>query len=112
MENFKRIFNIKYKDIYLNKKLFSSQTKNYVQKFVNLDKKSKSQIIEVHNRPSYIHIINSQVKNKILTVYRKLNKKKLNKNAYNMLFYLKKYLCMKWDSNPRGFHHAFLRRTP
>ena len=67
--NFKRIFNIKYKDIYLNKKLFSSQTKNYVQKFVNLDKKSKSQIIEVHNRPSYIHIINSQVKNKILTLY-------------------------------------------
>ncbi len=67
--NFKRIFNIKYKDIYLNKTLFSSQTKNYVQKFVNLDKKSKSQIIEVHNRPSYIHIINSQVKNKILTLY-------------------------------------------
>ena len=67
--NFKRIFNIKYKNIYLNKKLFSSQTKNYVQKFVNLDKKSKSQIIEVHNRPSYIHIINSQVKNKILTLY-------------------------------------------
>ena len=67
--NLKKILNIKYKNIYLNKKLFSSQTKNYVQKFINLDRNSKSQIIEVHNRPSYVHIISSQVKDKILTLY-------------------------------------------
>ena len=67
--NLKKILSIKYKNIYLNKKLFSSQTKNYVQKFINLDKNSKSQIIEVHNRPSYVHIISSQVKDKILTLY-------------------------------------------
>ncbi len=52
--NFKKKFNIKYKNINLNKKLLSSQTKNYVSKFINLQKKYKFLIIEVHNRPSYI----------------------------------------------------------
>jgi len=67
--NFKKIFNIKYKNIDLKKKIFSSQTKLYVNKFINLEKKYNSQIIEVHNRPSYIHILKSKTKNKILTLF-------------------------------------------
>ena len=67
--NFKKIFNIKYKNIGLQKKFFSSQTKLYVNKFINLEKKYNSQIIEVHNRPSYIHILKSKTKNKILTLF-------------------------------------------
>ena len=67
--NFKKIFNIKYKNIGLQKNFFSSQTKLYVNKFINLEKKYNSQIIEVHNRPSYIHILKSKTKNKILTLF-------------------------------------------
>ena len=66
---FKKIFNLKYVNISLKKELFYSQTKNYVNKFIELEKKNNSAIIEVHNRPSYIHIINEKVKNKILTLY-------------------------------------------
>ena len=66
---FKKIFNLKYINISLKKELFYSQTKNYVNKFIELEKKNNSAIIEVHNRPSYIHIINEKVKNKILTLY-------------------------------------------
>jgi len=66
---FKKIFNLKYVNILLKKELFFSQTKNYVNKFIELEKKNNSAIIEVHNRPSYIHIINEKVKNKILTLY-------------------------------------------
>ncbi len=67
--NYKKVFNLKYININTKKALFNSQTRNYVNDFIKLEKKSNSSIIEVHNRPSYIHIINFQIKNKILTLY-------------------------------------------
>ena len=55
--DFKKRFNLKYVNIDLKKNLFSSQTKNYVKKFIKLEKKNDSTIIEIHNRPSYIQIL-------------------------------------------------------
>ena len=66
---YKNRFKLNYSNIDLKKKIFSSQTKNYVNKFIELEKKTNSSIIEVHNRPSYIHILNSKIKNKIFTLY-------------------------------------------
>ena len=66
---YKKIFNLRYVNINIKKELFNSQTKNYVNNFIKLENKIKSTIIEVHNRPSYIHIINSKIKDKILTLY-------------------------------------------
>ena len=67
--NYSKKFNIRYRNINIKKEFFNSQTKNYVKDFIKLEKKNNSSIIEVHNRPSYIHIINSNVENKILTLY-------------------------------------------
>ena len=67
--NYKKKFKLKYVNINSKKKFFNSQTKNYVKDFIKLEKKNNSKIIEVHNRPSYIHIINSNLKKKILTLY-------------------------------------------
>ena len=67
--NFKKKFDIKYINIDLKKDLFTSQTKLYVKKFIKLEKIFKSSIIEVHNRPSYVHILNNELKNKIFTLY-------------------------------------------
>jgi glycosyltransferase involved in cell wall biosynthesis len=67
--NFTNIFNLKYVNINLKKDVFTSQTKLYVNKFINLERKYKSTIIEIHNRPSYIHILHSNLKNRILTLY-------------------------------------------
>ena len=67
--NFKKRFNLKYTNIDLKKKIFSSQTNDYVKKYIALEKKNDSSIIEVHNRPSYIHLINQELKNRILTLY-------------------------------------------
>jgi len=67
--NYKKIFNLRYKNINTKKELFYSQTKNYVKDFVKLEKNNNSSIIEVHNRPSYIHIINESLNNKVLTLY-------------------------------------------
>ena len=55
--NFKKKFDLKYKNIELKKNPFSSQTRNYVKKFIDLEKKNDSTIIEIHNRPSYIQIL-------------------------------------------------------
>jgi len=67
--NFKKKFDIKYINIDLKKDLFTSQTKLYVKKFIKLEKRFNSSIIEVHNRPSYVHILNNELKNKIFTLY-------------------------------------------
>tara|TARA_B100000886_G_scaffold336532_1_gene295503 strand:+ start:637 stop:2769 length:2133 start_codon:yes stop_codon:yes gene_type:complete len=67
--DYKEKFNLKYINIDTKKNVFSSQTKDYVSKFIKLERKINSSIIEVHNRPSYIHILNSEISNKILTLY-------------------------------------------
>ena len=67
--DFKKIFNIKYQNIKLIKNPFSSQTRDYVKKFIQLEKDNDSTIIEVHNRPSYIKILDNGTQKKILTLY-------------------------------------------
>ncbi len=67
--DFNKKFSLKYKNIDLKKNLFASQTKNYVKKFIEIEKKNDSTIIEVHNRPSYIQILSQEIKKKILTLY-------------------------------------------
>jgi len=67
--DYKSKFNVKYQNIDLKKNIFSSQTKNYVLKFIRLEKRNFSSIIEVHNRPSYIHILNKNLKNRLFTLF-------------------------------------------
>ncbi len=66
---FKKKFNLKYKNIDLKKNIFTSQTKNYVKKFIDIEKKNNSSIIEVHNRPSYIKILSKEIQRKIIILY-------------------------------------------
>ena len=67
--NFKEKFDLNYKNIDSKKRLFSSQTKDYVNKFISIEKKNNSSIIEIHNRPSYIHILSHELKNRVLTLF-------------------------------------------
>ena len=67
--NYNKRFNLKYINITLEKELFISKTKSYVNKFISFEKINVSSIIEVHNRPSYIHIINKKIRNKVITLY-------------------------------------------
>jgi glycosyltransferase involved in cell wall biosynthesis len=46
-----------YVNIALKKRLFHSQTKEYVNSFYNLQKKKVPDIIEIHNRPIYVNIL-------------------------------------------------------
>ena len=65
----KDLFPIKYKNIELKKNILRSQTNTYVKKFIALEKKNTSTIIEIHNRPSYIRIIVSEINERILTLF-------------------------------------------
>tara|TARA_A100001011_G_scaffold218483_1_gene226448 strand:+ start:2404 stop:4533 length:2130 start_codon:yes stop_codon:yes gene_type:complete len=62
-------FPIRYKNIELKKNLLKSQTKAYVNKFIELEKKNNSAIIEIHNRPSYVKILTSKLDQKVLSLY-------------------------------------------
>ena len=55
--NFKRIFKCKYHNIPLNnfKLRFSSQSKKYIREYSKIELKNKSNLIEIHNRPNYLH---------------------------------------------------------
>ena len=94
----KKKFPIKYVDIKLKKNLLKSQTKSYVHKFLKLEKKNKSSIIEIHNRPSYVNILTSEITNRIVTLYfhndplsmdgsKSIDdRKKLLKSCYKIIF--------------------------
>ena len=66
---FKKKFSLKYKNIELKRRPFGSQTRNYVKKFTDLERKNDSTIIEIHNRPSYIQILYKEFNTKIFTLY-------------------------------------------
>ena len=94
----KKKFALKYIDIKLKKNLLKSLTKDYVEKFINLEKKVNSSIIEIHNRPSYVNILTNKIKDKIFTLYfhndplsmdgsKSINdRKQLLKKCYKIIF--------------------------
>lgn len=57
-----------YVNIKLDKKLLQSNSKNYVLKFLEKEKKNNSDIIEIHNRPNYIRYLEN-IKNKKIILY-------------------------------------------
>ncbi len=66
---YKKKFNLKYVNIDLKKSFLSSQTKNYVSKFLKIQKKYNFSIVEVHNRPSYINQLNKDLKKTVISLY-------------------------------------------
>ena len=67
--DYKKKFNLRYVNIDLKKNFLRSQTKNYVSKFLNIQKKYNFSIIEVHNRPSYINQLEKNLKKTVLSLY-------------------------------------------
>ena len=96
--NFKKIFNLKYKNITLSKLRFSSQSKKYVNEFYKLEKKNNSDLIEIHNRPNYLFTLIPKLGKKNYVIYfhndpltmagsKSINERKyLLKNCYKIVF--------------------------
>ncbi|MBL6861207.1 MAG: glycosyltransferase [Candidatus Pelagibacter bacterium] len=96
--SYRKKFNLKYININLSKNLLSSQTKKYVKKFIDFQKKFKFSIIEVHNRPSYIYQLYDKIPKNVFSLYfhndplsmdgsKTINeRKKLLKICYKIIF--------------------------
>tara|TARA_B100000963_G_scaffold336593_1_gene331795 strand:- start:9941 stop:12058 length:2118 start_codon:yes stop_codon:yes gene_type:complete len=66
--NFSKPFLKNYVNIKLDKKILQSNSKNYVLKFLEQEKKNNSDIIEIHNRPNYIRYLEN-IRNKKIILY-------------------------------------------
>tara|TARA_Y100000590_G_scaffold219586_1_gene248666 strand:+ start:270 stop:2399 length:2130 start_codon:yes stop_codon:yes gene_type:complete len=66
---FKQKFKNKYINIDIKKKLFQSQNKDYVNNFIDIEKKQNSNIIELHNRPIYLRYLVKELQNKNYILY-------------------------------------------
>ena len=64
--NLKQKFSSNYINIELRKSFLKSQTRDYVNKFVELHKNQNTDIIEIHNRPNYIEFLKSLNTKKVL----------------------------------------------
>ena len=96
--DYKKKFDLKYVNIDLKKNFLSSQTKNYVNNFLKIQKKYNFSIIEVHNRPSYINQLNKSLNNTVISLYFHNDplsmygsktiddRKKLLKSCYKIIF--------------------------
>ena len=63
------ILSSNYINIPLKKKFFSSASKIYVENFIKLENKIKSDIIEIHNRPSYLKYFDKSKKRRIVIYF-------------------------------------------
>ena len=66
---YKKRFNLKYKNIQITKKIFQGQNKAYVNEFIKYEIKNNSNLIELHNRPFYLKLLKNKLHNKIYTFY-------------------------------------------
>ena len=67
--NLKNIFKLTYKNIDLKKNIIQSGSKFYVNEFLKFENKSPSDLIEIHNRPNYFHLIDEKINNQKIVLY-------------------------------------------
>ena len=66
---YKETFKLKYQNIPLEKTTFQSQSKRYVQEYIKLEDREKSDLIEIHNRPNYLVYLVNQLKKRTYALY-------------------------------------------
>tara|TARA_B100000686_G_C16793110_1_gene980209 strand:+ start:340 stop:2487 length:2148 start_codon:yes stop_codon:yes gene_type:complete len=65
----KNVYRLTYKNIALKKNLIQSGSKVYVNEFLKHENINPSNIIEIHNRPNYFHLIHKKAKNQKIILY-------------------------------------------
>ena len=67
--DYKNTFKLSYKNIFLKKKFMESGSKYYVAEFLKHEKEYPSDIIEIHNRPNYFHLIDKSKEKQRIVLY-------------------------------------------
>ena len=101
--SFKKKLSSNYINIDFKKFFFRSNTNTYIKKFLEYEKKSKSSLIEIHNRPDYIDRIYKFNKNLVLYFHNNPLEMKSSKSVsdrINILNKCKKIIFnSKWTLN-------------
>jgi len=94
-------FKHKYVNIPLQKKLFQSLNKKYVEEFIKLEKKKNSDLIELHNRPIYLSYLTNKLKNKTYILYFHNDPLTMSgsKSIHERIFLLKNCFKIIFNSN-------------
>ena len=64
--DYSNILSKNYINLPFKKNIFQSSSKTYVKNFIKNEKKRKSNIIEIHNRPNYLKYFKDNIKSKIV----------------------------------------------
>ena len=93
--SYKKKYDIKYKNIAISKKILGlgSQTSKYINEFIKIENKKKSNIIEIHNRPLYVQLLPNNSTKKILYFHNDpltMNGSKSNTEREDLLNYCTK----------------------
>ncbi|MDC0200587.1 glycosyltransferase [Candidatus Pelagibacter sp.] len=106
--NFKEKFKLKYKNINIKKSLFKSQNKSYAEEFAKLEKKRKSDLIEIHNRPIYLNYLIKLLDNRNYILYFHNDPLAMNgsRSVYERIFLIKN--CFKIIFNSHWSKRKFL----
>ena len=67
--NYKKKLSKNYINIPIKKNIVSSVSKIYVNEFLKHEKKNTSNIIEIHNRPNYFHLIFNKINKQKIILY-------------------------------------------
>ena len=98
---YKKKFSKSYKNIDVSKKLFSSSNKDYVNKFISIEKNQPSELIEIHNRPSYLKYLTNSLFKKNYILYFHNDPLSMNGSASiaDRIFLLKNCIRIIFNSN-------------
>ena len=101
--NFKKKLLPNYTNLNFTKFFFKSNSKTYLKKFLENEKKNRSKLIEIHNRPDYINSIYKENKNIILYFHNnplEMKSSKSIKERINIFNKTKKIIFnSKWTLN-------------
>ena len=86
----KKKFSKNYINIDFKKFFFKSKSRLYINKFLEIEKKNKSSLIEIHNRPDYINEIYKINKNLVLYFHNNPLDMKSSKTIHERVDILKK----------------------
>ena len=87
-----------YTNLEFKKYFFKSSSNSYLQKFIENENKTKSKLIEIHNRPNYVNTIYKKNKNVVLYFHNDPLKMKQSTSVNDRINLLKKTLFIIFNS--------------
>ena len=67
--NYKKRFKLNYTNINLKKNILGSQSKQYINKFIEIERTKPSSLIEIHNRPNYLPLLEKRLNKRNYTIF-------------------------------------------